>query len=379
MQDAGFGSRFPTMTMTAKTTAKPAVRRPAGAKDDLYWQAVLARDRSFDGTFCYSVASTGVYCRPSCPARRPKRANIAFHASPAAAEAAGFRPCRRCRPDAAALYAEHAAKVVAACRSIETAEEPPTLAALARAAGLSPYHFHRIFKAATGVTPKAYAAAHRRRRLPASLKRSPTVTDALFEAGYGSAARFYADAPKALGMTPSAFRAGGAGRALTFAVSRCTLGNVLVAASDTGIAAILLGDDAETLKRELEDRFPGATLIAGDRAFEAVVQKAVRLIEAPAAGLDLPLDVQGTAFQQRVWQALRDIPPGTTATYADIARRIGHPRAVRAVAAACAANPVAVAIPCHRVVRRDGALAGYRWGLARKRALIARETGSEND
>jgi AraC family transcriptional regulator of adaptative response/methylated-DNA-[protein]-cysteine methyltransferase len=352
------------------------IEKPKKSKDDRQYAAVLGRDKAFDGTFVYSVATTGVYCRPSCPSRHAKRENMAFYATPGEAEAAGFRPCKRCKPNAASLDAEHAQLIADACRLIETAEEVPTLDALAAQLGVSPFHFHRIFKAITGVTPKAYATAHRQKRVRESLKRSNTVTEAIHEAGFNSSGRFYANSEKVLGMTPTTFRTGGKDTTLRFAVGRSSLGEVLVAASDKGIAAILLGDDPQVLVRDLEDRFPKAELVGGDRDFENVVAKVIALIEAPGQDFDLPLDVRGTAFQHRVWQALREIPVGTTASYAEIAERIGMPKAVRAVAAACAANRLAVAIPCHRVVKNDGALSGYRWGVERKRELIAREAQS---
>jgi AraC family transcriptional regulator of adaptative response/methylated-DNA-[protein]-cysteine methyltransferase len=334
---------------------------------------VAARDPSYDGRFYYAVASTGVYCRPTCPARRPKRENVTFHETPAAAEAMGFRPCRRCKPDAPPLREQHAAKVAEACRLIEAAEEPPKLRELAARVGLSPYHFNRIFKIVLGVTPKGYAVAHRQDRVRASLERSHTVTEAIYEAGFGSSGQFYAKSAQVLGMTPAQFRAGGRNMEIRFALGACSLGAILIAATAKGVCAILLGDDPEALLREFQDRFSRAHLIGGDREFEKLAAKVIAYVEAPARRWDLPLDVQGTAFQHRVWQALRHIPPGATASYAEIAARVGKPGAVRAVARACAANPAAVAIPCHRVIRSNGALSGYRWGLARKRALLARE------
>ncbi len=347
---------------------------PAGTPTELdpRWARVLARDRTADGGFYYSVGTTGVYCRPSCPSRAANPKNVRFHATAAEAEAAGFRPCRRCRPDLAPA-GRHAAAVVAACRRIAEAEEAPALAELAAAAGLSPHHFHRVFKAATGVTPRAYAAAHRTRTVHERLAAGGSVTEAIYDAGFSSSGRFYEAAGAMLGMTPGAYRAGGADAVIRFAVGQCSLGAILVASSEAGVCAILLGDDPEALLRDLQDRFPRARLIGGDGAFEALVATVIGFVEAPALGLDLPLDVRGTAFQRRVWQALRAVPAGTTVSYAEIARRIGAPAAVRAVAGACAANPLAVAIPCHRVVRNDGALSGYRWGIARKRALLDRE------
>lgn len=345
------------------------------AAGDPRWAALAARDPAADGAFVYSVATTGVYCRPSCPARRPNAANVRFHASPAEAAAAGFRPCLRCRPDAAPQAERHAAMVAAACRRIEAGGEPPALAALARAAALSPHRFHRIFKAVAGLTPAQYAAAHRAGLMREGLAESRTVTGAIYDAGFNSGGRFYAKSGEMLGMTPTAFRAGGAGAEIRFAIGQCALGAILVARTDKGVCAIMLGDDPDALLRALQDRFHNARLIGADRAFEALVAQVVGFVEAPRLGLDLPLDLRGTAFQQRVWRALRDIPAGATASYADIARAIGAPLAVRAVAGACAANPVALAIPCHRVVRSDGALSGYRWGVARKRALLEREAG----
>lgn len=359
------------------TVAMIKQERAPFASEDAKWAATLRRDPAADGQFVYSVRTTGVYCRPSCGARQPRRENVQFYSSCGEAERAGFRPCKRCRPNEAAYHRRHAVAVAAACRLIETAEELPGLDALAQAAGMSPFHFHRIFKQVTGLTPKAYVAAHRAQRLREELPRSSTVTEAIYDAGFNSNSRFYAAAEQMLGMTPKEFRAGAPGATIRFAVGECTLGAILVAASERGICAILLGDDPEDLLRDLQDRFPKAALIGGDKAFEDWMAKVVGFVEAPQLGLDLPLDVQGTAFQQRVWQALSEIPAGTTLSYADVAKKIGAPKAVRAVAQACAANKIAVAIPCHRVVRNDGSLSGYRWGIARKRALLQREARQE--
>ncbi len=345
----------------------------AETNKDPRWAAVVARDPKADGKFFYSVRTTGVYCRPSCGSRRARPENVQFHVTCNDAERAGFRACKRCKPDQPSLDRQHAAKVAHVCRLIESAEEVPSLHALARQAGLSPYHFHRIFKAVTGLTPRVYAAAHRAKRVRRELNRSGTVTAAIYDAGYGSNGRFYETSDEILGMTPSTFRAGGANTEIRFAIGECSLGSILVAKSDRGICAILLGEKPEALARDLQDRFPHANLIGGDKGFEKLVAKVVGFVEAPALGLNLPLDVRGTAFQQRVWQALRKIPVGSTASYSDIAKRIGLPKSVRAVAQACAANALAVAIPCHRVVRNDGALSGYRWGVKRKRALLQRE------
>jgi AraC family transcriptional regulator of adaptative response/methylated-DNA-[protein]-cysteine methyltransferase len=319
------------------------------------------------------VRTTGVYCRPACPARRALRANVCFHASCDAAEAAGFRPCKRCRPRELSLGKAQAEMVARACRQIAAAAEPPGLDALARAAGMSRFHFHRIFKAITGVTPRAYAVAERAERVRAALPASGSVTDAIYRAGFNSSSRFYAQAGATLGMPPSRYRKGGGGMAIRYAMGESTLGLVLVAATAAGICAIALGDEQEALLGELRGRFPKAELIEGDTQFGHSLEQVLHFVDAPAANLDLPLDVQGTVFQHRVWEALREVPPGRTVSYSELARRVGAERAVRAVAHACASNPVAIAIPCHRAVRSDGGLAGYRWGIERKRDLLARE------
>lgn len=341
--------------------------------DEARWDAVQRRDPGADGRFVYSVRTTGVYCRPSCPSRGAKRANVVFHASTADAEAAGFRPCLRCAPAQPPLAERQAAAVAQACRLIETAEHEPDLDALAQAAGMSRFHFHRVFKAQTGITPKAYARARQAARLRATLPAAASVTDAMFDAGFNSSGRFYAASNAMLGMAPASYRAGGRGESIRFAVAQCSLGAILVAASERGICAILIGDTPEPLVEDLQARFPHATLHGAQADFEHTVAQVIGLVEAPRVGLDLPLDVRGTAFQQRVWQALRAIPAGRTVSYAELAERVGLAGGARAVAGACAANPVAVAIPCHRVVRTGGALSGYRWGIERKRTLLARE------
>jgi AraC family transcriptional regulator, regulatory protein of adaptative response / methylated-DNA-[protein]-cysteine methyltransferase len=349
-------------------------RRHTASAGDRRWEAVVARDRSVDGTFYYSVKTTGVYCRPSCGSRLPRRENVRFHRSAADAERAGYRPCRRCKPNQPPIEQTHAARVAEICRLIESAPETPSLASLSKRAGLSSYYFHRVFKAVTGVTPKAYALAHRAKRVRSELKKKDkTVTEAIYDAGFNSGGRFYERSAELLGMTPTDYRAGGNHAVIHFAVGECSLGSILVARSTKGVCAILLGDEPDALVRDLQDRFPRATFVGGDRAFENVVARVVGFVEAPSRGLDLPLDVRGTAFQQRVWQALREIPAGSTVSYAEIASRIGLPNGSRAVAQACGANPLAVAIPCHRVVRNDGSLSGYRWGVERKRSLLERE------
>jgi AraC family transcriptional regulator of adaptative response/methylated-DNA-[protein]-cysteine methyltransferase len=352
--------------------------RTIGIDDtDALWAAVVARDPAADGRFVYSVRTTGVYCRPSCPSRRALRQNVEFHASGADAARAGFRPCRRCRPEEPGLAARRAQMVERACRAIERAPAaPPSLDRLARAAGLSRFHFHRVFTATTGLTPRAYASARRAERVRTALRRNATVTEAIYASGFNSSGRFYGSAPGTLGMTPTQFRAGGTGTEIRYAVGRSSLGHVLVASTSKGVCAVLMGDAQESLTHELERRFPKAHLVAAGKPFARVVARVIALVETPGSAADLPLDLQGTTFQRRVWQALRAIPAGTTVSYTEIARRIGRPAAVRGVAQACAANPVAVVVPCHRVVRSDGSISGYRWGVERKRALLDREGAS---
>jgi AraC family transcriptional regulator, regulatory protein of adaptative response / methylated-DNA-[protein]-cysteine methyltransferase len=358
------------MTATQGTTLEPTT---ASVADDPRWARIVARDKTADGFFWYSVSTTGVYCRPSCPSRVANPRNVQLHDSLDSARATGFRPCRRCNPDGPSIEAGNAALVAKACRIIEDSEEEPSLEELADAIGRSSSYFHRVFKAATGLTPKDYAAGHRAKKVRQGLASGNSVTAAIYDAGFNSSGRFYEKSTDMLGMTPSQYRAGGENEEIRFAVGQTSLGAILVASSKKGVAAILLGDDPDKLVRNLQDRFTKARLIGADNDFEALVARVVALVETPGVGLDLPLDVRGTAFQQRVWRALQEIPVGETASYADIARRIGSPKAVRGVAGACAANNVAVAIPCHRVVRRDGSLSGYAWGVERKRALLDRE------
>ena len=354
-------------------TSLRSARRAAATVSDPRWAVVAARDARADGRFFYSVRTTGVYCRPSCAARLARPENIRFHATGKAAQDAGFRPCQRCKPDQASLAEQHAASVTAACRVIESLERLPRLKDLARQAGVSTYHFHRVFKQITGLTPRAYAVAHRNQRMRDRLAGSATITEAIFDAGYNSSGRFYAKSKEVLGMLPGNYRAGGVNEEIRFAIGECSLGAILVASSERGVCAILMGDDADVLARDLQDRFARATLIGGDAKFEQVVATVVAFVEAPGIGLALPLDVRGSAFQQRVWNALREVPSGATLSYSELASRIGAPKSVRAVAGACAANALAVAIPCHRVVRADGSLSGYRWGVERKRTLLDRE------
>ncbi len=343
------------------------------ATDEARWQAVVDHNKEADGHFVYAVRTTGVYCLPSCASRLPKRENVEFFDSAEAAELRGYRPSKRLRRGQPALQESYLAKIAEACRYIEQSEDESKLVDIAEHIGMSSFHFHRLFKATTGLTPKAYASAHRHQRLRDSLDETCSVTDAIYDAGFNSNSRFYEASSAILGMTPKAWRAGGKGAKIYFALAICSLGDILVAQSEKGICAILLGDDPNKLLQDLQDKFQNAELIGADAQFEQVVSRVIGFIEAPEIGLDLPLDIRGTAFQQRVWQALRDIPVGVTVSYSDIAQRIGSPKAVRAVAGACAVNMLAVVIPCHRVVKNDGALSGYRWGVERKRALLERE------
>ena len=341
--------------------------------DEARWRAVEDRDPLADGAFVYAVVTTGIYCRPVCPARLARRKNVRFFDHCADAENAGFRPCIRCAPEASGLKERRAEAVEKACRLIERAETPPLLDELAEAVGINSYHFHRIFKAQTGVTPGTYADAHRARRVRTELRRADTVTEAIYNAGFNANSRFYEGSTAMLGMTPTTFRAGGSGTTIRFAVGQSSLGAILVASTEKGICAIFMGDDPEQLARDLQDVFPKAEIVGGDANFESLVAQVVGFVEQPSRGLALPLDIRGTAFQCRVWEALRAVPPGMTASYTEIARQIGQPGAVRAVASACGANRIAVAIPCHRIVRTDGSLSGYRWGIARKGELLQRE------
>jgi len=350
---------------------------PADGTAQACWASVAARDPGADGRFVYAVRTTGVYCRPSCPSRTARRENVCFFPTAALAQAAGFRACRRCRPDVAPLAVRQTDAVAAACRALEDSSSGIALAELARSAGLSPYHFHRVFKRSTGLTPKAYFTAVRDRRIQAALATAASVTDAIYAAGFNSAGRFYERGSAALGMAPRAYRGGGAGQAIRFAVEPCSLGFVIVAATARGICGIELGDAQAALVQRLEQRFPNAAFAPADAQFCGWVQQVLGYIELPRGLLDLPLDIQGTVFQRRVWEALRAIPAGSTVSYGHLAAAIGRPGAVRAVARACASNPVAVAVPCHRVVRGNGDLAGYRWGLERKAEMLRREAGQD--
>ncbi|MFK0166135.1 bifunctional DNA-binding transcriptional regulator/O6-methylguanine-DNA methyltransferase Ada [Rhizobium sp. NPDC090279] len=359
------------------TKIRTSLRSPAySVADDPRWARIVARDKTADGELWYSVSTTGVYCRPSCASRTANPKNVALHDTLESARATGFRPCKRCNPDGLSLECENAALVARACRMIEESEEEPSLEELAEAVDRSPSYFHRLFKSTTGVTPKDYAAADRARKVREGLDIGNSVTEAIYDAGFNSSGRFYEKSTGILGMTPTQYRGGGANEEIKFAVGQTSLGAILVASSTKGVASILLGEDPDQLVRDLQDRFPKAHLIGADREYEALIARIVGFVENPHIGLDLPLDVRGTVFQRRVWQALQEIPAGQKVSYAEIARRIGSPSSVRAVAGACAANNLAVAIPCHRVVRNDGTLSGYAWGVDRKRALLEREVSA---
>lgn len=360
----------PAMNAERVATAPPL---EAAQVAEARWQAVVRRDPQADGTFIYAVRTTGVYCRPSCPSRAAKRENVEFFESADLAVAAGYRPCQRCCPDGLSSRQRWTERVLEACRAIEQSPSALTLDQLAQQAGMSAPHFQRRFKAATGLSPKAYHKAVQARRVSASLQSAPSVTAALYDAGFNSAGRFYEDAPALLGMSPGSYRKGGAGEHIRHAVVPCTLGWIIVAATRKGICAIEFDGSAQALEDRIRARFPQARFEPGDAEFQQWIARVLRYIEQPRGVLDLPLDIQGTVFQRRVWQALHAIPAGQTASYTELAERIGQPGAFRAVAHACAGNPVALAIPCHRAVRANGNLAGYRWGIARKAELLRRE------
>jgi AraC family transcriptional regulator of adaptative response/methylated-DNA-[protein]-cysteine methyltransferase len=341
--------------------------------DPARWRAVASRDARADGTFFYAVTTTGIFCRPSCPSRRPRPEHVRLFETPAAAAQAGFRPCRRCRPErTASLHDDRRTRILAACHALDRSP-PPTLAALASETGLSRFHFQREFKRVVGVTPGEYRAARRRTRLQGALGGGEAIDAALYDAGFGSPSRVYERTGLLLGMSPGVYRKGAPGMRIRCGAARTSLGWLAVAATDRGVCAIELGGSRATLETRIHSRFPKARFVRADGDLDRWLAAAVAFVEAPARGLDLPLDVRGTAFQQRVWQALQAIPRGATLSYGELARHLGKPRGARAVARAVASNPVALAIPCHRVVAAGGALAGYRWGIDRKRQLLARE------
>jgi AraC family transcriptional regulator of adaptative response/methylated-DNA-[protein]-cysteine methyltransferase len=341
---------------------------------NLQWQSVLARDSRFDGAFVYAVRSTGVYCRPSCPSRRPQRNRVEFFADPTTAERAGFRACQRCRPET--NEADPAtAKVIAACKRIESAEEPPSLSDLANSVSLSPAHLLRSFQKLLGVTPREYADSLRLKTFKHELKESANVTHALYAAGYSSSSRVYEKASPQLGMTPLTYRNEGEGLTIRYTMGESDLGQVLLAATDKGVCAIKLGDSADLIT-DLHSEFPNAEITRDDRDLRAWLSHVLSHLSGREPDLRLPLHIRSTAFQRQVWQALQQIPYGSTASYSDVAKSIRKPRAVRAVARACATNPVCLAVPCHRVIQKNGNNGGYRWGVERKDALLARESQS---
>ena len=344
--------------------------------DESRWQAVLDRDAHADGQFVFAVLTTGIFCRPSCRARHPLRQNVRFYADASAAQAAGFRACKRCQPDKTDPQQQRIDKVTEACRLLEQ-ERTLTLDELAQAVAVSPYHFHRLFKSVTGMTPRAWQQAWRARKLRETLVASETVTDAVLAAGFPASSSYYRQADSTLGMTARQFRRGGDTQRVRFTLQSCVLGRCLVAASSRGICAVLPGDSDAALIAELAQIFPNAQREEADDAFQQQVAQVIALLDGQRSTLQLPLDIRGTDFQQQVWQALRDIPVGETRSYQQVADSIHKPKAARAVANACAANTLALVIPCHRVVRQSGALSGYRWGEARKAELLKREAKQE--
>jgi AraC family transcriptional regulator of adaptative response/methylated-DNA-[protein]-cysteine methyltransferase len=352
--------------------SEPMTLDPTLALDDeTCWQAMSEKDARYDGTFVSAISSTGIYCRPSCPARKPLRKHVRFYADPGAAEAAGYRACKRCRPDAVAHEAEVVESLI---RYIEAnLDQPLTLTALGERAGYSPTHLQRVFKRVAGLSPRQYVEAARVQRLKDELRQTDRVTDAVYEAGFNSASRVYEGSSAKLGMNPSAYQRGGRGVDIQYTIVDSPLGRLLVAASPQGVAGVSLSDDDATLHAYIQDEFPRATLSQPSPAFAAWVQEVLRQLDGELPHTELPLDVQATAFQRRVWQELQRIPLGETRTYSEIARAIGQPTAARAVARACATNRIAVVIPCHRVIREDGTMGGYRWGLHVKELLLKRE------
>ncbi len=341
--------------------------------DDKRWKAVVDNNSSADGTFYYAVKTTGVYCRPSCTSRLPNRTNIEYFEKCVDAEKAGYRACKRCKLKANSKRQGIEEKVVLACRIIENGETHLKLDELATRVNLSPYHFHRLFKKIVGVTPKQYASRHQSQRFQQNLKSSPSITDAIYSAGFSSSGSAYDRNQDQLAMKPKDYRSGAVGITISYGLAHCYLGWVIVVATDRGICAIEFGDDPDILPDQVQSRFPKAQLIKADIGFDSLIKEVVDFIKAPEDTFQLPLDIQGTAFQQRVWNVLRQIKPGKTLSYSDIASRIGNPSAVRAVASACGSNKIAVIIPCHRVIAKDGKVSGYRWGTERKKMLLESE------
>jgi AraC family transcriptional regulator of adaptative response/methylated-DNA-[protein]-cysteine methyltransferase len=345
------------------------------AADERLWQAVLSRDASADQAFVYAVRTTGIYCRPSCPSRRPRRDSVAFFAGPDAAEIAGFRECRRCRPRAGAAPPPGLAQVRRACAYIDAhADEPVTLAQLAAHVRTSPFHLQRTFTRLVGISPRAYQEAVRAGRFRAGLRQGTPVSGAVYDAGYGSISRVYERRPTGRGMTPAAYRRGGRGVAMTYTIVDSPVGRMMVAGTDKGICSVKLGERDERLEQDLRREYPEADISRDQPAFDRWVRALVAHLDGRRPHLDLPIDVQATAFQWKVWRYLQSIPYGETRAYSEVANGIGRPAAVRAVARACATNPVCLVIPCHRVVAKDGSLGGYRWGVDRKKALLRKES-----
>lgn len=341
--------------------------------DDARWKAINENNSNADGAFYYAVITTGIYCRPSCRSKLPNRDNVEYFKTCGDAEAAGYRACKRCKPRAMSKAEETEQKIIHACRIIEESETSIKLDALATQVNLSPYHFHRLFKKIVGITPKQYASRQKSRRFQTNLKTSPSITDAIYSSGYSSSGSAYDKKRDQLAMKPKVYRKGAEGVTITYGLSQCFLGWVIVAATDRGICAIEFADDPETLPEQVQARFPKAQLNKADRGFKKLIKEVVDFIESPKDTFQVPLDIQGTAFQQKVWEVLRQIQPGETTSYTDVAERIGKPNAVRAVASACAANKLAVVIPCHRVVSKSGKTGGYRWGPDRKQRLLKSE------
>jgi len=353
----------------------PVTKKAQGAESipNQAWQAVLERDRRYDGMFVYAVRSTGVYCRPSCPSRRPRPEQVEFFDAPKSAEGAGYRSCKRCRPAENGL-AKLPAMITRVCRTLdEQLEGEPTLEQLADVAGMSSFHLQRSFKQALGISPRQYAELRRFLRLRKELQKGPDVTTAMYEAGFSSPSRLYERSRLSLGMNPSAYKAGAPGQRIRYTIADTVLGKTLVAVTEKGVCAVRIGESAATLEKELKAEFPLAQVANDDKSLAALVKHVATLAEGKAQAKDIPLDIRHTAFQWKVWQALRNIAPGETRSYQEVAKAIGDPRAVRAVARACAANPVALVVPCHRVVRSDGSLSGYRWGVERKKKLLEGE------
>lgn len=339
-------------------------------QSDTQWQHVIARDPRQDGRFVFAVRTTGIYCRPSCPSRRPRRDSVEFFEDPQQAEQAGYRACLRCKPTQISTQAK---AVMFAARLLDEAEGVLTLAEISQRVGVSPFHLQRLFKRATGLSPREYQSARRMQHVKHGLRKGDDVTTALYDAGFGSPSRLYEKSGQQLGMTPGTYRRGGVGATVNYAILPSALGRVLVAATSRGLCAVRFGETAAELKRELREEFHAAAIVRDDAALQPYIQALLASMRGQRVTIDLPLDVRATAFQKKVWDALRTIPRGETRSYSEVARDIGDPHAVRAVARACASNPVAIAIPCHRVVRSDGDLAGYRWGITRKRKLLERE------